>query len=113
MSTDEERLTPVEIAVRRARRWKWFIILLVLVALLYYLLFVNQYVLAFSDDEQHFLHGSIGSEVTGPPYWVFKALPVIYADKLGSEGYRRFGFLYETPDADLPIGVARRKISGH
>ncbi|MDK1483214.1 cytochrome c, partial [Sinorhizobium sp. 6-117] len=79
----------------------------------YYLLFVNQYVLAFENETEHFLHGSIGSEVaTGPPYWVFKALPVMYKDRLGGEGYRRFGFLYQTPDADLPIGVSRRVVSG-
>lgn len=112
MSTEDERLTPVEIAVSRARRWKWFIVVLLLLAIVYYLLFVNQYVVAFSDDEQHFIHGSIGSEVTGPPYWVFKALPVIYGDGQGTVGYRRFGFLYESSGADLPIGVSRRKISG-
>jgi hypothetical protein len=113
MSMEDERLTPVEVATAKARRWRWLIILLLLLAAGYYLLFVNQYVLAFGDDEQHFLHGSIGSEVsTGPPYWVFKALPVMYADKLGPGGYRQFGFLYETPDSDLPIGVSRRVVSG-
>jgi hypothetical protein len=112
MNTDDNRLTPVEAALIKKRRWKQLILLAVLLAIGYYLVFVNQYVLAFADDEQHFLHGSIGSEVTGPPYWVFKALPVIYSDKLNHEGYRHFGFLYETADADLPIGVSRRKISG-
>ncbi len=113
MSMEDDRLSPVEVATAKARRWRWVIILLLLLVAGYYLLFVNQYVLAFADDEQHFLHGSIGSEVsTGPPYWVFKALPVMYADKLGPGGYRQFGFLYETPDADLPIGVSRRVVSG-
>ena len=55
------------------------------------------------------MHGSIGSEISGLPYWVFKALPVMYAKRLGPEGYRRFGLLYETPQADLPIGVSRRE----
>ncbi|MGO8484954.1 hypothetical protein AB9F39_37990, partial [Rhizobium leguminosarum] len=55
---------------------------------------------------------SIGSETaTGPPYWVFKALPVMYADKLGPEGLSRFGFLYEKPGDDLPIGVSRRRLA--
>lgn len=113
MSSDDNRLTPVEIAVSRARRWRLLILTLLVLGIGYYLLFVNQYVLAFEDETQHFLHGSIGSEVaTGPPYWVFKALPVMYKDRLGGEGYRRFGFLYQTPDADLPIGVSRRVVSG-
>ena len=112
MTTDAERLSPVEVALVKRRRWKWLVIVLVVLALGYYLIFVNQYVVAFADDEQHFMHGSIGSEISGPPYWVFKALPVMYAKRLGPEGYRRFGLLYETPQADLPIGVSRRKMSG-
>ncbi len=51
-------------AVKR-RRWSWLVIvLLLLLALGYYLIFVNQYVVAFADDEQHFMHGSIGSEIS-------------------------------------------------
>ncbi|SHG86361.1 hypothetical protein SAMN02745157_4962 [Kaistia soli DSM 19436] len=107
-----ERLTPVETVLVKRRRVKWLILLVLIVTFFYYLIFANQYVVAFADGEQHFIHGSIGSEVTGPPYWVFKALPIIYADKLGSEGYRRFGFLYETADDDLPIGISRRTIAG-
>ena len=55
----------------------------------------------------------IGSEIAnGLPYWVFRALPVLYQEELGSAGYRSFGFLYESEDADLPIGVSRRIVSG-
>ncbi len=113
MSSDNDRKTPVEIAVARHRRWWLAIVVLLLLALVYYLVFVNQYVVAFKSQSEHFMHGSIGSETaTGPPYWVFKALPVMYADKLGPEGWGRFGFLYEKPGDDLPIGVSRRVVSG-
>jgi len=113
MSSDTDRLTPVEIAVRRRRRWVTVVIVLALLAVAYYLIFVNQYVVAFDKETDHFMHGSIGSETaTGPPYWVFKALPVMYAGKLGPEGWGRFGLIYEKPDDDLPIGVSRRVVSG-
>ncbi len=75
MSSDNDRKTPVEIAVARHRRWWLAIVVLLLLALVYYLVFVNQYVVAFKSQSEHFMHGSIGSETaTGPPYWVFKAL---------------------------------------
>jgi mono/diheme cytochrome c family protein len=113
MSSDNDPKTPVEIAVTRRRCWWMLLLLILLLGAGYYFLFVNQYVVAFDDDGHHFMHGSIGSETaTGPPYWVFKALPVMYAGKLGSEGYGRFGFLYEKPNDDLPIGVSRRVVSG-
>jgi len=113
MSSDNDRKTPVEIAVSRRRRWWLAILVLLLLAVVYYLTFVNQYVVAFRSQLDHFKHGSIGSETaTGPPYWVFKALPVMYARELGPEGWARFGFLYEKPDDDLPIGVSRRVVSG-
>lgn len=113
MSNGNDPLTPVEVAMARKKRWRLAIILLLLAAAIYYLFFVNQYVVAFRDDEDHFLHGSIGSETaTGPPYWVFKALPVMYADKLGPKGWARFGFLYENASDDLPLGISRRVVSG-
>jgi mono/diheme cytochrome c family protein len=108
------RLTPVEKALRRHRWIRLWIILALIAAALYYLVFVNTYVVAYEDPRQHFLHGSIGSETAnGLPYWVFKALPKLYEDKLGKDaGYRKFGFLYASADADLPIGVSRRVVSG-
>lgn len=108
-----ERLTPVELAARR--RWwiRFWVILAVVLLALYWLIFENSYVVAYEDDREHFLYGSIGSETaSGLPYWVFKALPKLYEKELGPQGYRRFGFLYESPDADLPIGVSRRVVSG-
>lgn len=110
---DLNRLTPVEQANKR-RRWTRFLVIAALLAgALYYLIFENTYVVAYEDDRRHFMYGSIGSEIAnGLPYWVFKALPVLYQEELGPKGYRRFGFLYESEDADLPIGVSRRIVQG-
>jgi hypothetical protein len=70
----------------------------------------------YTDIQDHFKYGSIGSEpgvsllrpVGGvlPPYWVFRALPTICRDRLPG-GYADFGFIVE-PNQDLPVGVSRR-----
>lgn len=105
--------TPVERAVARNRWIRCIVLVLVILLGLYYLIFVNQYVVAFKDDTEHFKHGSIGSEVfNGLPYWVIKALPVMYAAQLGPTGYRRVGLLYRSEQADLPIGMSRRVVNG-
>lgn len=67
----------------------------------------------FSVDEQHFLHGSIGSETSsGLPYEVWQALPYLFPDAFqGKKTYEAFGFLYQDDEKgrnDLPIGISRR-----
>ncbi|MFL5256638.1 MAG: c-type cytochrome, partial [Rhodopila sp.] len=87
--------------------------LLVILGVLYYLIFVNQYTVAYKNAEDHFKYGSIGSEtVNGFPILVFKALPVMFRDQLGPTGYRRFGMLYETEQSELPVGMSRRVVTG-
>jgi hypothetical protein len=105
--------TPVERVVARNRWIRFLVVLLLILAALYYLIFVNQYVIAYGDDLDHFKYGSIGSEpVNGLPTLVFRALPVMYRDELGPGGYRRVGMLYESERAELPIGVSRRVVTG-
>jgi mono/diheme cytochrome c family protein len=105
--------TPVERVLGRNRRIGWLIGLLVVLFALYDLIFVNQYVVAYRNDLDHFKYGSIGSETTnGLPILVFKALAVMYQNDLGPTGYRRFGMLYETDKAELPIGMSRRVVTG-
>ncbi len=67
----------------------------------------------FRDDEQHFLHGSIGSETSsGLPYEVWQALPYLFPEAFeGKTTYEAFGFLYQEDEkgrTDLPIGISRR-----
>ncbi|MEB3359738.1 MAG: cytochrome c [Synechococcales bacterium] len=70
----------------------------------------------FSDIDEHFRHGTIGGESTdGIPYWLWKALPAVFADKLpadqpAKESWSTFGFIQE-PDHELPIGFAKSKRS--
>jgi hypothetical protein len=70
----------------------------------------------YSNIVEHFKYGSIGSEVSGLPYPVWKALPDLFPEKFNGKDLSVFGFLYET-DAngnkrDLPIGLSRRTIQG-
>ena len=44
----------------------------------------------YTDDVEHFKYGSLGSEHEfGVPYWIWRALPELFADKL--PGRQRLG----------------------
>ena len=71
----------------------------------------------YKDDEQHFLHGSIGSETaSGLPIEVWNALPALFPEDFeGRDDYAAFGFLYAEDEEgrdDLPIGISRRSRLG-
>jgi mono/diheme cytochrome c family protein len=89
------------------------IVILVIVAALLTVYFTREAPVDYEAIEQHFKYGSIGSEpASGLPYWVWKVLPEMFAEKLpGQGGYASFGFLYEE-GRDLPIGVSRRRVQG-
>jgi mono/diheme cytochrome c family protein len=66
----------------------------------------------YADNEEHFKYGSLGSEHEfGIPYWIWRALPELFADKLPGKGYESLGFIYEK-GKDLPIGVSQRRYRG-
>lgn len=97
----------------RTKRLLVLFVAVVLVFLCYLLIrFVPEYPVRYASIEDHFKYGSIGTEpVNGLPYWIWKVLPVLFADKLPENGYRGLGFLYEN-GIDLPIGVSRRTVTG-
>lgn len=102
---------------RHRRRLLWIALALIIAVavLIGYQLFTRTVPVAYDDPVEHFKYGSIGSEpVSGIPYWIFRALPLMFADKL-PEGsppdYSAFGLLYE-PGKDLPIGTSVRKVTG-
>src|SRR4029077_20386993 len=49
---------------------------------------------SFADAEMHFKYGSIGAEVYGYPYLVWRELPYIFADRI-PRGFAEFGFITE------------------
>jgi hypothetical protein len=61
----------------------------------------------FADPVEHFKYGSYGSEKTGLPYPIWKALPQICPDLLPG-GWEGLGLRSE-PGRDLPVGVSARK----
>jgi hypothetical protein len=67
----------------------------------------------YSDINDHFKYGSIGSEpARGIPYWIWKVLPQMFPEYLpnnGKDGYASLGFIYES-DKDLPVGFSKRRV---
>ena len=58
----------------------------------------------------HFKYGSIGSEpANGIPYWIWKVLPELFADKLPGKGYASLGFIQEEGQ-DRPVGFSNRRV---
>ena len=61
---------------------------------------------------EHFKYGSIGAEPNeGLPYWLWQAMPVVCADRLGGAGLSAVGILWE-PGHELPIGFSKRSQFG-
>ena len=63
------------------------------------------------DILTHFKYGSVGTEErVGVPYWIWRVLPIVFADKLPNrpgQGYERIGFISE--GGARPIGTSERK----
>lgn len=59
------------------------------------------------DALEHFKYGSIGAEVNGFPFAVWRVLPEVFPDRLPG-GWAGMGFLYE-PGRSLPIGLSVRR----
>jgi hypothetical protein len=67
----------------------------------------------FDSIEDQFKYGSVGIESEeGIPYWIWQALPRVFADKLPRPGgYGAFGFQWE-PGRELPIGFSKVDLYG-
>lgn len=69
----------------------------------------------YSNIEEHFKYGSTGGYIaSGFPYWIWKALPVVFKDRLprnGAPGYEAFGMIFE-PGHDLPVGTQKGRSLG-
>lgn len=80
----------------------------------------------YESIEEHFKYGSTGGERGwglqfgfGIPYWIWVALPELFAEYLPDHqpgrGYTSFGMIYEDgkdPRFDLPIGMSMRRVQG-
>ena len=65
---------------------------------------------SFTDIADHFNYGSVGTEErAGIPYWIWRVLPIVFADKLPNrpgQGYERLGFLNGGAAHGRPIGTS-------
>ncbi|HWC00209.1 MAG TPA: hypothetical protein VG672_26055 [Bryobacteraceae bacterium] len=65
----------------------------------------------YASVVEHYKHGAIGlgagSQV---PYWIWKVMPEVFADRLpGPGGWASLGLIYE-PGQDLPVGFSKRHL---
>jgi hypothetical protein len=108
-------LTPVAQALRQ-RATKGWIILFLIIAFIFigiYLIFNPNRPVDYSEIEDHFKYGSLGSEIaSGIPYGLWKVMPKLCADKLPGEDYQSLGFIYEkgTEAKGVPIGFSQRRV---
>jgi hypothetical protein len=65
----------------------------------------------YETEEDHFKYGSVGTEQPqGIPFYVWKVLPEIFADKLpGPTGYGSFGIIWEKGQ-EAPIGFPKKTV---
>jgi hypothetical protein len=62
----------------------------------------------YASDEEHFKYGSIGSDRNGIPYWIWRTMPEVCADRLPG-GYASLGVVQE-PGKDTPVGFSKRRV---
>lgn len=62
----------------------------------------------YADITEQWKYGSIGSDVEGLPFKIWRVLPDVFSDKLPGKGYESIGFIFE-PGRETPIGVSMRK----
>ncbi len=111
-------------AERAQRRFRALLALVIgiplLIALLLAMRFLPDRPVTYSNIEDHFKYGSTGGERNaGFPLYVWKALPVVFADKLPKDrgpGYESFGMVYENDEQGhrrpLPVGWMQRRNLG-
>jgi hypothetical protein len=113
MSNDDDALTAVNRATLKRRR-RWWIALGVVVVLalvgysLYHQVSLVNVAVDYPNDEEHFKYGSIGSDVKGIPYWIWKTMPQVCPSQLPG-GYASLGVVQES-GKDTPIGFSKRRV---
>lgn len=94
----------------RAARWPQVVTTMMVVATVI-CTWISAAAQSAPDMATEFKYGSIGTEGTvGVPYWVWKVLPEVFADKLptrAGNGWERIGFTYDNPKGDLPMGASK------
>jgi len=99
-----------DIPRKTGRDIRLFVALLALIAVFVIVNAVSNYAVDYVTIGDHFKYGSIGSEAAnGIPYWIWKAMPELFADKLPGKGYASLGFIQEAGH-DQPVGFSIRRV---
>ncbi|MEY2483633.1 MAG: hypothetical protein QOK24_2161 [Verrucomicrobiota bacterium] len=61
----------------------------------------------YADITEQWKYGSIGSDVEGLPFKIWRVLPDVFGDKLPGKGYESIGLIFES-GRETPIGVSMR-----
>ena len=106
-------MSPVQ---RILNRIGWVTVILLVIALfagaVLFIRFRADTPVAYKDEVEHFKYGSLGSEREfGVPYWIWRALPELFADKLPGNGWESLGFVFEKGKV-LPAGMSQRRYLG-
>jgi len=73
--------------------------------------FLNRNVpVRYTDPDDRYKYGSLGTEVIGSPLYLFEAMPEVCADKLPGKGWESLGFVVE-PGHTLPLGTSVRTLA--
>jgi mono/diheme cytochrome c family protein len=112
---DSKLMSPAQ---RIVNRIGWISVVILLVGLAGGALLLGRFgadiPVAYKDDLEHFKYGSLGSEHEfGVPYWIWRALPELFGDKLPKpgQGWESVGFVFEK-GKDLPVGMSQRRYLG-
>jgi mono/diheme cytochrome c family protein len=103
---------PEAMRARRRRRVRTVVVVLALIGGVGFAVFNNLNRVNIPEnavtDAEHFKYGSIGSDATGIPYWIWRAMPEVCPDKLPG-GYPGLGLIQEV-GMDRPIGFSKRRV---
>jgi hypothetical protein len=91
--------------------WMWLTGGILVLAIWLFSVFNSNVPIDYPDIVDQYKYGSLGSEIEkGIPYWIWRVMPDVFADKLPGKGYESLGFIQE-PGHDLPIGFSQRKVA--
>src|SRR5262245_35490623 len=108
--SDETGLTATERTLRKRARNRVLVLAIAVLAIVgapIVLAMRSNIPVDYAGNEDHFKYGSIGSDLEGLPYWIWRALPEVFPDKLPG-GYAGLGLIQES-GMDRPIGFSKRR----
>ena len=113
MARYSDALTAVNRETLKRQRRRWIAVgILAVLGLVGYSLYRQVSIINvpvdYANDEEHFKYGSIGSDVKGIPYWIWKTMPEVCPAQLPG-GYASLGVIQE-PGKDRPIGFSKRRV---